>query len=50
VLEDDSNGLTKLNYIFEENKELNQYILTIYCKKIIINELQDKLIIYGNLA
>lgn len=42
--------MTHLNYVFEQTKEINQFILTIYCKKIIINELQDKLIIYGNLA
>jgi len=39
-----------LNYVFEQAKEINQFILTIYCKKIIINELSDKLIIYGNQA
>lgn len=39
-----------MNYVFEQTKEINQFVLTIYCKKIIINELQDKLIIYGNLA
>jgi hypothetical protein len=47
-LGDEGNYHTILNYLFKRDKNSNQYVLTIYCKKIIINELCDKLIVYGN--
>jgi hypothetical protein len=47
-MEDEDNFKTALNYIFKKNKNTNQFILIVYCKKIIVNEFNDKLLVYGN--
>lgn len=48
VMEDDDGYKTTLNYIYKKNKNTNQFILIIYCKRIIVNELNEKLLVYGN--
>lgn len=45
---DQDNGRTVINYQFSKNKSSGQYSLLLYCKKIIINEMEDKIIVYGN--
>ena len=47
-MEDDDGYKTTLNYIYKKNKNTNQFILIVYCKRIIINELNEKLLVYGN--
>lgn len=47
-MSDEGDNIIILNYIFNKNR-YGQYELIIYCRKIIINELFDKLLVYGNL-
>jgi hypothetical protein len=50
ILEDEDSFKTILNYVFKRDSKTNQYILIIYCKKIIVNELHDKLLVYANFS
>ena len=45
---DEDSARTILNFIFLQDKRTKQYRLTIYCKKIILNKISDKLIVYAN--
>jgi hypothetical protein len=46
-LGDEDNFRTVLTYRFIREPS-GQYLLTIYCRKFIVNELSDKLLVYGN--
>jgi len=50
VLEDEDGAQTHLSFTFTKNDSYNQYVLTIYSKAIVLNQLKDKLVVYGNLA
>lgn len=47
-LMDEDNGRTVINYQFSKSKSSGQYSLLLYCNKIIVNEMEDKLVVYGN--
>jgi hypothetical protein len=49
-MEDEDSAQTHFNFVFAKVKEYKQYVLSIYIKSMVINELKDKLIVYGNLA
>ena len=42
-------GFTYIKYIFEFNEQKNQIKLSIFCPAYIISELDEDMIIYGNL-
>lgn len=39
LMEDEDGFKTTINYIYKKNKNTNQFILIVYCKRIIVNEL-----------